>query len=174
MISQQALVQRQRQRRKRQGDHLTIPLEQELSRNLHYEQYLALWALRQPVASAIQAMRYEVYGITDEHCDVIVATFQELLLAVRTCITVLNGPDLPVENSPYPLIMKLGALHRTLIDAQVVVGNVRGQCRCGRLTNDPTGSYWHLRICLRDVERNYQSLLNQLKTVSQPCQSAMA
>jgi hypothetical protein len=174
MISQQALVQRRRQRRKRQVDHLTIPLEQELSRNLHDEQYLALWTLRQPIACAVQAMRYEVYDITDEHCNVIVAAFQELQLAVRTCITVLNGPDLPVENRPYPLIMKLGALHRTLIDAQVVVGNVRGQCRCGRLTNDPTGSYWHLRMYLRDVVKAYQSLLNQLKTVSQPRQSVMA
>jgi hypothetical protein len=162
MITQQALMQ-QRQRRKRQADQLTIPLEQELSRSLHSEQYHALSVLREPIAQAIHAMRYEAYDITDGHCDVIVTAFQELLLAVKSCMAVFNSPDISAELRPYALVMKLSALHRILIDAQVMVGNVRGQCRYGRLATDPTGSYWHLRTCLRDVVRDYQSLLSILK-----------
>jgi hypothetical protein len=178
MISQKALIQRRRQRRKRQVDQLTIPIEQELSRSLHYQQYLALSALHEPIAGAIQAMRHEVYDITEAHCDTIVAAFQELLLAVRNCISVLDGPDLAAEKRPYLLIMKLSTLHRALIEVQVTVGNVRGQCRYGRLASDPTGSYWQLRSSLRDVVRDYQSLLVLLKqehtTISLPYATATA
>lgn len=163
MISQQVLIQRLRQRRKHQVDQLTIPIEQELSRSLHYQQYLALSALHEPIAAAIQAMRHEVYDITEAHCDTIVVAFQELLRAVGNCISVLSGPDLAAEKRPYPLLMKLSALHRTLIEVQVTVGNVRGQCRYGRLASDPTGSYWQLRSSLRNVARDYQSLLVLLK-----------
>ncbi len=162
MISQQTVIQR-RQRRKRQVDQLTIPIEQELSHRLRYEQYLALWALREPLAQALQAMRDEVYDITDRHCDTMVVAFQELLLAVKNCITRFNGTDLTAEMRPYFLIVKLSALHRILIDAQVLVENVRGQCRCRRLVLDQTGSYWHMRMYLHNVVREYQSLLKLLK-----------
>jgi hypothetical protein len=178
MISQQTLVQRRRQWRKRQADQFTIPIEQERSRNVHQEQYLALSAFRQPIASTIQAMR-SVYAITDGYCDTLAATFQELLLAVKNCISVLNGPDLAVEMRPYPLVMKLSALHRILIDAQVMTRNVRGQCsQYGRLANDPTGSYWNLRTYVCTVARDYHSLLSLLKqehsAVSQPPTQASA
>lgn len=116
MITQQALIQRRRQRRKRQADQLTIPLEKELSRNLHAEHYSTLSRLSEPIAQALYAVRYEVYDIADEHCDVIVSAFQELLLAVKPCISVFNGSDLPAELRPYALIVKLSALHRMLID----------------------------------------------------------
>jgi hypothetical protein len=181
MISQQTLAQRRRQWRKRQADQanqLTIPIEPERSRNVHQEQYLALCAFHQPIAEAIQTMR-SVYAITDAHCDTLVITFQELLLVVKNCISVLNGPDLVPEMRPYALIMKLTAFHRILIDAQVIARNVRGQCsQSGRLVNDPTSAYWHLRTYLRDVVRDYDRLLSLLKqeqcAVSQPPTQASA
>ncbi len=181
MIAQQFIQQRQRQRRQRRkhrDDQLTLPMEQELSRSLHSEQYLVLSTLREPLVQAIHAVQDEVYDIMDEHCDTVVGAFQDLLQAVRNCITVLTGPDLPAEMRPYPLLVKLSALHRTLIDAQVMVGNVRGQCQCGRLATDPTGSYWHLRTYVRDVVRDYRSLLSLLQqeyaAVSQLYTSATA
>lgn len=159
MISQQVLRERRRQRRKRQVDQLTLSIEQELSRSLHYEQYLALSALQESIAGAVQAMHHEVDALTEQHCETMVAAFQELLHVIRNCIFVLNSPDLAVERRPYPLVMKLSALHHMLIDVQVTVGNARGQCRYGRLATDPTGSYWQLRSSVREVVRDYQSLL---------------
>lgn len=170
MTGQSVFRQRDRQQQTHKQTHkagqLSLPMEQEMAQTLHHEQYLALWVIREPVTQAIQAVRYEIYAITDEHCDTIAAALRELLLAVRTCISVLSGPALSVEMRPYALVMRLAALHRVLTETQVTVRNVRGQCRYGRLASDPTGSYWHLRTSLHDVMRDYQSILCLLKQAS--------
>lgn len=173
MISRQRIDQRRKQRR-HPPDQLTIPMEQERSRQLRYEHSLALWALREPIGRAIRTLQCEAYEITDEHCDTIVVAFHALQVAVRNCISILNGPDLTAEMRPYPVIMKLSSQHRILIDAQVLVENVRGQCRCGRLVTDPSGSYWHLRTYMFDVLREYQSLLGLLKQEVTVSQSSLA
>jgi hypothetical protein len=144
------------------ADHLTLPLEQELSRAFCQEHYLVLTTLDEPLAQAIQAMRSEVYDITSKHCDTIVAAFHTLQQAVHTCISVFDGPDLSAVVRPYQLIVKLSALYRVLAEAQVLVRSVRGQCLCGCLATDPTGAYWHLRQYLRTVVADYRSLLDLL------------
>lgn len=178
MISRQDLIRRRRQRRVRTADRLTLPLEQELARTFQHEQYLALTPLSEPIARAIVALRHEVYDINTEHCQTIVAAFQELQLAVQTSIAVLSGPYLSAEMRPYHLIMRLSAFHRILVEAQVLVESVRGQCAYGRLANDPTGAYWHLRMYVRDVVGNYRNLLALLDqeqiSISQHYASATA
>lgn len=64
MTSQQTVCQRRQRRTRRQIDQLTILIEQEISRSLQYEQYIALWTLRELLAKAIRAMRDEVHDIT--------------------------------------------------------------------------------------------------------------
>jgi hypothetical protein len=178
MISQHVLIQRRRQRRKRQVDQFTIPMRQGFSRSLCDQQYLALSALYGPITGAIEVMCHEIYEITEAHCDTIMAAFQELLPVVRNCISILSGPDWAAEKHPYLLVMKLSALHRTLIEGLVPVANVRGQCRSGHLASDPTGSYWQLRSSVRDAVRGYQNLLllltQECDTISLPYASATA
>jgi hypothetical protein len=174
MINQQTFFQRRRQRHLRQANQLTIPLEQEPASNVHDEQYRTLRALDKPLAQAIQTVRHEVYAITHEHCGTMVRAFQELVHAVQQCMSALESLNLPADMRPYHIRIQLSGWHRILIGAQILVHNVRGQCRYGCLATDPTGSYWHLRTCLHDVVRDYQRLIGQLTQEEQQYTSAIA
>jgi hypothetical protein len=164
MINQHAIFQRRKQRRQtHQADHLTIPLEQELSQNVYNTASGAFQAASVSLAQMIRVVRSnEINEITPAHCSTMEAAFPTMLQALKVCITALNGPDLAADMRPYTIIVRLSTLYRTVIGAQRLVKNVYGQCRSGHPESDPTGSYWHLRTCLRDIVRDYQRLASQL------------
>jgi len=62
----------------------------------------------------------------------------------------------------------LWALHRELVEAQVLVKNVWGLCENGRLATDFTGAFWHLRQYLTQVSDDRRELLARLRVEGVP------
>ncbi len=167
MIQQYA--QRIRTSTKRGGIGVsTEKLEHEVSCIRQQEQSMAFAALQQPLEDAALLLSHTVDEVTTDDCDEVGTVFQEVQHVVQGAIATFEERDLAPGVRPYPLLLKLWSLHRELVEAQVLVGNVRGLCESGRLATDFTGSYGHLRQYLKKVIRGRRELLALLGVEAVP------
>src|SRR5712691_13527806 len=109
------------------------------------EQDIAFAALQQPLEDAVWLLSQAVDAVTADNCHEVGTILQEVQQVVQGAIGAFEGRDQALGVRPYPLLLKLWSLHRELVEAQVLVGNVRGLCQSGRLATDFTGAFWHLR-----------------------------
>jgi hypothetical protein len=97
--------------------------------------------------------------VMPDHCDELRTVFQAVQRVVQGSLDTLELPDMGLGERPYSLLLTLWSFHRVLVEALVLIESVRGQCACGRLAQDLTGSYWHLRDYFCVVLRKRRDML---------------
>lgn len=140
-------------------------LETELYRVRRQEQFLAFAALQEQFAYAVAVLSQNVHDVVPEQCDDLDEVLLQVLSVVQSSLVALESPDMVLGTRPYSLLLKLWSFHRMLIETRVQVGGVCGQCRCGRLAVNFTGSYWHLKNSFRAILRNHRELMSLFEVV---------
>lgn len=146
--------------KRRFGSILSVDtLEDELYRVRRQEQYITFVGLYAPLEDAVAILRQEAQEITSEHCTILACALHEVQQVVQGSIAVLELPDMALGSRPYPTLLRLYALHRTIGEAQVLVRNAHGLCLVGRLGQDFTGVYEHLKSYLSTIIRSRRDVL---------------
>ena len=147
-------------------------LEYELYRVRLHAQYIAFLGVQQPLEQAVGVLRQPAQEVTPMQCDLLDDIIHEVQCVVQRAITELESPDMALGVRPYPVLLRLYAFHRTLVESHVLVENARGLCEVGRLGRDHTDVYEHLKQYMSIVIRCRREVLTQLgvQSIQEPSQ----